>query len=320
MLEVNTLTKRFGSHVAIRDVSFRVRTGEVVALAGHNGCGKSTTMNIIAGYLTASSGSVTIDGEDTVRCAMSVRAKTGYLPETPPLYPDMTVEEQLRFACGLRGIRDARGAMARACAKADVSGVRGRLIRNLSKGYRQRIGLAQALLGEPKLLILDEPTAGLDPQQVAEMRGIIAREAQACAVLMSTHVLPEIAAMCSRMVVLSGGQVVADDTPQGLRRMHSRPGKYEAVLEGEADALRAALSGLEEFDEVTAEPGDTQGVLHVRISTRHADAGLLAAQAAQAAGGRMTAFRPAEPTLEEVFLTLTRDTRYEKRADDAGDL
>lgn len=320
MLEVNALTRRFGRHTAIRDVSFSVRTGEVVALAGHNGCGKSTTMNIIAGYLTASSGSVRIDGEDPVRCAMRVRRKTGYLPETPPLYPDMTVEEQLRFACGLRGVRDARAAIGRACEKADVTGVRGRLIRNLSKGYRQRIGLAQALLGEPKLLILDEPTAGLDPQQVAEMRGIIAREAQERAVLMSTHVLPEIAAMCSRMVVLSGGQVVADDTPQGLRRAHSRAGEYEAELAGGEEALRAALCAVQGFDAVTLARCGAQDALLARISTRRADAALLAAQAAQAAGGRMTAFRAAEPSLEEVFLTLTRDTRYEKRADDVGDL
>lgn len=320
MLNVNALTKRFGKHMAIQNVSFDVHTGEVVGLVGHNGCGKSTTMNIITGYLTASSGSVTIDGDDHARCAMRVRSKIGYLPETPPLYPDMTVEEQLRFACGLKEISGANAAIDRACAKADVTGVRRRLIGNLSKGYRQRIGLAQAMLGEPKLLILDEPTAGLDPQQVAEMRGIIAREAQERAVLMSTHVLPEIAAMCSRLVVLSNGCVVADDTLQGMLRAHGREGEYEAVLRVEAGALHAALCSVAGFDGISIADRDEEGMLHVHVSTRRADAALQIAQAAQAVGGEMTGFWPVQPTLEEVFLKLTCDRRYEKRADNAGGL
>ena len=305
MLCVSSLTKAYGKSMAIEDISFCAHAGEVVGIVGHNGCGKSTTMNIITGYISATSGTVTVDGEDHVRCAASVRAKIGYLPETPPLYPDMTVEEQLTFACGLKGIRHPKEAIAAACRKADVTGVRRRLIRNLSKGYRQRIGLAQAMLGEPKLLILDEPTSGLDPQQIAEMREIIAQEAREKTILMSSHVLSEIAAMCTRVVVLSNGHLAADDTPEGLRERLSRTGLYKARLQGDLMRIREAMEKT---------PGFAVGAICAVFFTQRDDAALAAAGACHAAGGQMIAFEPVQPTLEEVFLTLTRDERYERKA------
>lgn len=313
MLEVKGLCKAYGKSMAIEDISFRACAGEVVGIVGHNGCGKSTTMNIITGYVTATSGTVTVDGEDHVRRAASVRAKIGYLPETPPLYPDMTVEEQLTFACGLKGIRDKKAAIARACRKADVEGVRKRLIRNLSKGYKQRIGLAQAMLGDPQLLILDEPTSGLDPQQIAEMRMIIAEEAREKTILMSSHVLSEISAMCSRVVVLSNGRLAADDTPQGLQKRLSREGLYRMTLCGDRAALENALLAAGGFEEITFMP--ETGGFGVTAFSRRGDAAAAAALAAQQAGGRMLAFAPVCPSLEEVFLTLTRDQRYERKAD-----
>lgn len=313
MLEVKGLCKAYGKSMAIEDISFRACAGEVVGIVGHNGCGKSTTMNIITGYVTATSGTVTVDGEDHVRCAASVRAKIGYLPETPPLYPDMTVEEQLTFACGLKGIQDKKAAIARACRKADVEGVRKRLIRNLSKGYKQRIGLAQAMLGDPQLLILDEPTSGLDPQQIAEMRMIIAEEAREKTILMSSHVLSEISAMCSRVVVLSNGRLAADDTPQGLQKRLSREGLYRMTLCGDRAALENALLAAGGFEEITFLP--ETGGFAVTAFSRRGDAAAAAALAAQQAGGRMLAFAPVCPSLEEVFLTLTRDQRYERKAD-----
>ena len=313
MLEVNGLTKAYGKSMAIENITFTAGRGEVVGIVGHNGCGKSTTMNIITGYLTATSGTVTVDGEDHVRCAASVRAKIGYLPETPPLYPDMTVDEQLTFACGLKGIRDKKAAIDRACRKADVAGVKKRLIRNLSKGYKQRIGLAQAMLGDPQLLILDEPTSGLDPQQITEMRMIIAEEARDATILMSSHVLSEISAMCTRVVVLSNGRLAADDTPQGLQQRLSREGLYRMTLLGEQAALMAALEATGGFEEIDFVPED--GGYGVTAFTRRGDAAAAAAMAAQAAGGRMISFAPVRPTLEEVFLTLTRDQRYERKAD-----
>jgi len=315
VLEVSGLCKAYGKSMAIDHISFSAGAGEVVGIVGHNGCGKSTTMNIITGYVTATSGTVAVDGEDHVRCVASVRAKIGYLPETPPLYPDMTVEEQLTFACGLKGIRDRRMAIDLACRKADVQGVKKRLIRNLSKGYKQRIGLAQAMLGDPQLLILDEPTSGLDPQQIAEMRGIIAEEAREKTILMSSHVLSEISAMCTRVVVLSNGRLVADDTPQGLQKRLSREGFYRMTLQGEQGALRSALDAAGGFEEIVFDLSEGEGGFGVTAFTRREDAAAAAALAAQAAGGRMLAFAPVCPSLEEVFLTLTRDQRYERKAD-----
>ena len=315
VLEVSGLTKAYGKSMAIEDITFRAKAGEVVGIVGHNGCGKSTTMNIITGYLTATRGTVSVDGEDHVRCAASVRAKIGYLPETPPLYPDMTVEEQLTFACRLKGISHRRDAIDEACRKADVVGVKRRLIRNLSKGYRQRIGLAQAMLGNPKLLILDEPTSGLDPQQITEMRDIIAQEARDKTVLMSSHVLSEISAMCTRVVVLSNGHLVADDTPLGLQQRLSRDGLYEMTLHGDADALSSALSSVAGFDELQFAPAGQEGCLLARVYAPAVNAAMEAAKAADRAGGRLVAFAPVRPSLEEVFLTLTHDERYERKAD-----
>ena len=313
MLEVSGLCKAYGQSMAIENISFKAGAGEVVGIVGHNGCGKSTTMNIITGYVTATSGTVTVDGEDHVRYAASVRAKIGYLPETPPLYPDMTVGEQLTFACGLKGIRDKKTAIDRACRKADVAGVKKRLIRNLSKGYKQRIGLAQAMLGDPQLLILDEPTSGLDPQQIAEMRMIIAQEARDKTILMSSHVLSEISAMCTRVVVLSNGRLAADDTPQGMQQRLSREGLCRMELFGERAALENALLGAGGFEEIVFAPEDGGGY-SVTALARRDDAAAAAALAAQAAGGRMVSFAPVRPTLEEVFLALTRDQRYERKA------
>lgn len=314
MLEVKGLCKAYGKSMAIENISFRADMGEVVGIVGHNGCGKSTTMNIITGYLSATSGTVEVDGEDHVRCAASVRAKIGYLPETPPLYPDMTVEEQLAFACGLKGIRNRKDAITRACRKADVEGVKKRLIRNLSKGYRQRIGLAQAMLGNPKLLILDEPTSGLDPQQIAEMREIIAEEAREKTILMSSHVLSEISAMCTRVVVLSNGRLAADDTPHNLQKRLSREGLYAMTLRGGEEALRGALASAGGFEEIVfkADGADTYAV--TAFAPRD-DAAAAAALAVHEAGGQMLTFAPVRPSLEEVFLTLTHDERYGKKAE-----
>lgn len=310
VLEVCALSKVYGKRMAIEDITFSAHAGEVVGIVGHNGCGKSTTMNIITGYVTATGGTVKVDGEDHVRCAASVRSKIGYLPETPPLYPDMTVEEQLTFACGLKGVRDRKQAIAAACRKADVEGVRKRLIRNLSKGYKQRIGLAQAMLGEPKLLILDEPTSGLDPQQIAEMREIIAQEAKERTVLMSSHVLTEISQMCTRVVVLSNGRLAADDTPEGLRRRLSREGLYEMTARCGEEALRSALAEQGGMEEIVLLGGAQDGSLRATLYTQREDAAFAAAQAARQAGGQLLSFAPVRPSLEEVFLTLTRDERY----------
>lgn len=211
MIEVSHLTRMYGARAAVKDLSFTVEDGQIYGLLGPNGAGKSTIMNILAGYLAATSGTVTVCGHPLPEEAGAARACVGYLPETPPLYPEMTVEEYLRFAAALKGVRRAeRPAQALAAARrAGVAEVMPRLIRGLSKGYRQRVGIAQALLGSPQLIILDEPTAGLDPAQVIEVRRLVRELGGSHTVLLSSHILSEVEAVCSHLLILSCGKLAA---------------------------------------------------------------------------------------------------------------
>jgi len=212
VLAVRSLAKRFGDVVALQDVSFEVARGEIVGFLGPNGAGKTTTLRILSTYLTPDAGTATVGGHDSAREPMAVRRKLGYLPEHPPLYLDHTVREYLRFCAALRGVprRRRAGAVDAAVARCGLTEVRDRLLGNLSKGFRQRVGLAQALVHGPEVLILDEPTVGLDPQQIREIRELIRALAGEHTVLLSTHILPEVAAVCGRVVIVHRGRVVAD--------------------------------------------------------------------------------------------------------------
>jgi ABC-2 type transport system ATP-binding protein len=214
LLEVHGISKRFGDTTAIDDVSFRAAKGEVVGFLGPNGAGKTTTLRILSTYLTPDTGSARVAGFDVVEQPMEVRRRIGYLPEHPPLYNDLTVEEFLAFCAALRGVVRGRkrAAVDHALERCGLGAVRGRRIGNLSKGYRQRVGLAQALVHSPDVLVLDEPTVGLDPHQIHEIRNLIRSLAGAQTVLLSTHILPEVAMTCSRVVVVHRGRVVAEDT------------------------------------------------------------------------------------------------------------
>jgi ABC-2 type transport system ATP-binding protein len=214
LLEVRGIAKRFGETTAIDGVSFHAAKGEVVGFLGPNGAGKTTTLRILSTYLTPDAGSALVAGYDVVEQPMEVRRRIGYLPEHPPLYTDLTVEEFLAFCASLRGVARGRkrAAMDQAIERCGLGAVRGRRIGNLSKGYRQRVGLAQALVHSPDVLVLDEPTVGLDPHQIHEIRNLIRSLAGAQTVLLSTHILPEVAMTCSRVVVIHRGRVVAEDT------------------------------------------------------------------------------------------------------------
>lgn len=308
MLIVEKLTKRYGTARAIEDVSFEARPGEIVGLVGHNGSGKSTTMNIITGYLAATSGHVYLDGEDHVRCAKNVRRKIGYLPEIPSLYAELTVEEQLRFACDIKGIRNREEAIVRACAGTGIGGARGRLIGNLSKGYRQRVGLAQALIGNPPVLILDEPSSGLDPTQIVDMRRTIQALGEEHLVLMSTHVLSEVSTLCSRLVILNNGRVAADETPERLIEGFRQKDLYEIQADCPVEALMGALSEAGYLDaRLICAQG---GLARVQLTVQGSDAASRLAAVAKRAGGELRAFGPVMPELEAIFLSLTRDERY----------
>ena len=218
MIQVSHLTKVYGRRTAVQDLSFTVEDGQICGLLGPNGAGKSTVMNILTGYIAPTSGSVSVEGHPLPEEAAAARACVGYLPETPPLYPDMTVAEYLRFAAELKGVRRAgrAAAVAAAARRTGVEDVMPRLIRSLSKGYRQRVGIAQALLSDPKVIILDEPTVGLDPAQVTGIRRLIQQLGHKHTVILSSHILSEVQAVCSRVLILSHGVLAADGTLEEL--------------------------------------------------------------------------------------------------------
>ena len=214
MIEVTDLTKRYGDHLAVDHLSFKVEKGQIYGFLGPNGAGKSTTMNIITGYLAASGGTVTIDGHDVQQEPEEAKKCVGYLPEMPPLYLDMTVEEYLRFAAELKKVPRAErmGQVEQVMEMTRITDMRGRLIKNLSKGYRQRVGLAQALLGSPEVLILDEPSVGLDPKQIIEIRDLIRELGKSHTIILSSHILSEVSAVCDHVMIISHGRLVASDS------------------------------------------------------------------------------------------------------------
>ncbi len=249
LISVSGLTKKYGSFTAIQDVSFSVGQGEIVGFLGPNGAGKSTTMNILTGCLSSTAGTVTIDGHDILEEPEAAKKCIGYLPEQPPLYPGMTVTEYLRYICGLRKIKDKDKQIALACALCRIGGHTNRLISELSKGYRQRVGIAQALLGEPPVLILDEPTSGLDPAQIIEIRQLIRALSKKHTVILSSHILSEIQAVCGRIIIISGGKIIADDSEQNLTQRTDEQKTYNLRVAG---AETQVLDALKRLDKVAS--------------------------------------------------------------------
>lgn len=227
MIEVHGLTKRYREHVAVRDLSFTVGKGEVVGFLGPNGAGKSTTMRILSGYMPATAGTVKIGGVDVFEDPLAVKRRIGYLPEIPPVYLDMTVRGYLGFVARLKGVprKERSTEVERVAALAGVDHILPRLIRNISKGYRQRVGIAQALLRTPDVLILDEPTVGLDPIQIEQVRKLITDlgESKQHTIILSTHILSEVKATCERIIMIAGGNIVADAKLEDLEREHDAP-------------------------------------------------------------------------------------------------
>ena len=217
MIEVSGLSKRYGTHLAVKDVSFSISKGEVIGFLGPNGAGKSTIMNILTGYLSLTQGNVKIDGFDVMEYPEEAKKRIGYLPEIPPLYMDMKVKEYLAFVFDLKKVKFPKSAHINEVMKlVKIDHVANRLIKNLSKGYRQRVGFAGALIGNPDVLILDEPTVGLDPKQIIEIRNLISRLGKNHTIILSSHILSEIQAVCKRVIIINQGQIIADDTPESL--------------------------------------------------------------------------------------------------------
>jgi len=307
MIEVKNLSKRYGQNVALNNISFSVEEGTVVGFLGPNGAGKSTTMNIITGYLSASSGSVTVGGYNTLDNPNEVKKLIGYMPEMPPLYPDMTVKEYLNFMYDLKKVTLPREKhIKEICSLVKINEVYPRLIANLSKGYKQRVGLAQALLGNPPVLILDEPTVGLDPKQIIEIRNLVKNLGKNHTIILSSHILPEIQAVCERIIVINKGSAVADGTPDGLAHSLSADHKLIVRLAGPQTELHNGLKsmknvvGVENFGE--KEPGVFEFTVEAREGTDlRRDLFHLAAKR----DWPILALSNTELSLEDVFLRLT---------------
>ena len=310
MIEVKHLTKKYGSGVAVSDLSFKVESGKIYGFLGPNGAGKSTTMNIIAGCLAPTEGQVLIGGYDICEEPDEAKRLIGYLPEQPPLYPDMTPEEYLTFVGRAKGLRGAElheeieYVMDATC----IGGMRNRLIKNLSKGYKQRVGIAQAMLGSPEIIILDEPTVGLDPRQIIYIRSLIKKLGERHTVILSSHILSEISAVCDYVMIISHGKLVASSPIDDLGSALGEEKATEITVRGSVTQLSALLESIDAVDGYEIDPTDEDGVLNARLTTE--DEGALREQLFTAlAGAGMTVYRiqPVTGTLEEMFLRLTQE-------------
>jgi len=307
LIEVQGLTKLYGERPAIQDVSFSVPRGQVLGFLGPNGAGKSTTMRILTGYIGATSGTASVAGFDVFRQSLEVRRRVGYLPETTPLYNEMRVAGFLDHVCKLRGVAPSR-RRARVDAAIESCGLaerRTEIIGHLSRGLRQRVGLAQAIVHEPDVLVLDEPTAGLDPGQTRETRDLIKRLGRAHTVVLSSHILPEVEATCERVLIINAGRIVADGAPDILaRRLGTRRHEIEIVVRGEPAAVEEAVRGVAGVDEVTV-AGDAESAVRVVVTTSRADLREDLSRAVILAGFGLLEVQERALSLEDVFLRLT---------------
>jgi ABC-2 type transport system ATP-binding protein len=313
MIEVKNLTKRYGDKRAVNDISFKVEKGEILGFLGPNGAGKSTTMNMLTGYISSTSGQILINGTDILEDPKKAKSNIGYLPEIPPLYVDMTVEGYLNFMFDLKKCKLPRKAHLKdVCDLCKISDVRKRLIKNLSKGYRQRVGLAQALINNPPVLILDEPTVGLDPNQIIEIRTLIKKLGKRHTVILSSHILPEIQAVCDRIIIINKGVVAADGTADEIAKSITNEHKMTLRIEGTthtasdkkeiADAIRS-LSGIKY---VRADMEREKGIYDFDVETDgKTDVRRAINKLCSEKGWNILMLQLSDLTLEDIFLKIT---------------
>ena len=312
MIEIKNLEKNYGRTRAVKKISFRVETGEILGFLGPNGAGKTTTMNMITGYISMSGGSVSVNGKDILENPIEARRSIGYLPEQPPLYLDMTVEEYLDFVYDLKGVKMnvlKKDHLSDVMEATGIKEVKKRRIKNLSKGYRQRVGLAQALVGKPDVLILDEPTVGLDPNQIIEIRQLIKNLKKEHTVILSTHILSEVSAICDRVVIINKGEIIAVDTPENLGKVFE--GKYILDLKIEGGENSAAEK-LREIDGVTNVSETGGGGYRIEAAR---DAAKDVSTLCSAEGFLITELKRETASLEDVFAELTKEGRGENESD-----
>ena len=309
MIEVKHLTKRYGAHLAVNDISFHVEDGEILGFLGPNGAGKSTTMNILTGYLSASEGSVSINGYDVLEQPNEAKSNIGYLPEQPPLYLDMTVREYLDFMYDLKKCTLPRQQhIAEICRILKIEEMYPRVIKNLSKGYRQRVGFAQALIGNPPVLVLDEPTVGLDPNQIIEIRALIKSLGKHHTVILSSHILSEIEAVCDRIVVINRGRIVADDTATDLSHKYSGDHRLMVRVKGPGAEVQSTLATVPGAKKVTSLGQREPGIYEFSIEPEgEADLREEIFRRMAERNWPLMGLRSMEMSLEEIFIELTRE-------------
>jgi len=310
VIEVTNLVRCYGPHIAVDHASFKIEKGEVVGFLGPNGAGKSTTMNILTGYLSPSNGTVRIDDQDILEHPAEIKRKIGYLPENPPLYQDMTVKEYLSFSGEIKGIprKEKTGKMNRIMETVGVADVSGRLIKNLSKGYKQRVGLAQAMIGDPQVLILDEPTAGLDPKQILEIRDLIIELGKDHTVILSSHILPEVSAVCKRVLIIDKGRIVADDTPENLSKRILGGSHIVLRLDAAKEAVSGVLEKVPQVKKLEYRESQEDGTVElVAEAEGEIDIRRDLFRAFSAASIPILMMRSMDMSLEDIFLNLTKE-------------
>ncbi len=313
MIEVQNLTKQYGTKKAVDNLTFTVNDGEILGFLGPNGAGKSTTMNMLTGYISSTSGKALINGVDILDDPINAKKNIGYLPEIPPLYLDMTVKDYLNFVYDLKKCKIPRKAhLEDVCGLVKITDVYNRIIRNLSKGYKQRVGLAQALIGNPPILILDEPTVGLDPKQIIEIRTLIKKLGKKHTVILSSHILPEIQAVCDRVIIINRGKIAADDTTENLTKNITTDYRLVARIDGPREEVLKTIKSISGVISVTADMEREKGVYDYEIETKEdADIRRELFKRVAARNWIILGLKTSEMTLEDIFLKITMDDSFE---------
>jgi len=312
LIDVKNLTKNFGSFQAVKDVSFFIDKGEVVGFLGPNAAGKTTTMRILTCYMSATEGSVSVAGFDVFDNAMSVKKRVGYLPEHPPLYQEMTVESYLTFVGKIKGLngKDLNKKLEQSMERTSTLDVRKRIIAKLSKGYKQRVGLAQALIHDPEVLVLDEPTVGLDPKQIIEVRELIKELGEDHTIILSTHILPEVSATCGRVIIINNGIIVAEDTPENLTGGMEGRENIEVTIDGPSKDVSSALNDLAGITKLESSGKGKNSIYKLEIDKK-SDIRKSVAACVVNNGWGLLEMKSVDLSLEEIFLQLTTDEGVE---------
>lgn len=315
MIEVRNLVKKYGNHVAVDHLNFTVEKGKIYGFLGPNGAGKSTTMNMITGYIASTEGDILIDGHNILEEPEEAKKRIGYLPEIPPLYQDMTVREYLEFAAELKSIpkEKKKSNIEEVMSTTKIEDVKNRLIKNLSKGYKQRVGLAQALLGYPEIIILDEPTVGLDPKQIIEIRDLIKSLGRKHTVILSSHILSEVSAVCDHVLIIDKGRLVASDSPENLSKLMAGDNSLELTIKGREEDIRKAFDMVENIQEVIYHDSLVKGACDVTVKVsgeQDIRENIFFALAEMKCP--ILKMQSGNMSLEEVFLKLTDDAEKDR--------